>query len=85
MMGLARPIAIAVLTVMLLTSGCASMKQDLLKKDLVKLETVPVEDVTYLYTNVWQEGVKIDFSGRVADERWLASITRTSFGRNVST
>jgi len=51
---------------MLLTGGCASMKQDLLKKEAVKLETVPVEDVTYLYSNVWQEGVKTYISGRVA-------------------
>lgn len=56
---------IATLTVILLTSGCASMKQDLLKMGIVELETVPVKDVTYLYTNVWQKGEKIYFSGRI--------------------
>ena len=60
------PLTVVGLMAMLLTGGCASMKQDLLKKEAVRLETVPVEDVTYLYTNVWQEGVKTYMSGRVA-------------------
>lgn len=46
--------------------GCASVNQDLLKEQRVVLETTPVDDVTYLYTNVEQKGVKVYVFGRVA-------------------
>lgn len=51
-------------------SGCAFTlnKDDLIKADAVEIETIPAANATYLYTNVFQDGVKLYITGRVALE-----------------
>ena len=48
--------------------GCASMNRDLEKEGSATVKTMPVDNVTYLYTNIWQDGVKLIVSGTVALE-----------------
>jgi len=60
-----RKLAIAAILVTTVTS-CASIRRDLLADQWVTLETTPVDDVTYLYTNIEQKGVHLYVFGRVA-------------------
>lgn len=57
--------AIIALLVMSITS-CSLADRDLLADQWVTVETTPVDDVTYLYTNVEQKGVHLHVFGRVA-------------------
>jgi hypothetical protein len=47
-------------------ASCALTKQDLVDNATVSVETMPVDDVTYLFTHVRQDGVKVYLSGTVA-------------------
>ena len=47
-------------------ASCSLVDRDLLADQWVTLETTPVDDVTYLYTNVEQKGVHLHVFGRVA-------------------
>lgn len=55
-----------VATLVVSITSCASFPRDLLEEQWVTLETTPVDDVTYLYTNVEQKGVHLYVFGRVA-------------------
>jgi hypothetical protein len=58
------PVLIGLAAIML--SGCSATKHDLLKTGAVDIDPVPVDAVTYLYSNVWQDGAIAHISGRVA-------------------
>ena len=58
--------ATIVATLVASITSCASFPRDLLEEQWVTLETTPVDDVTYLYTNVEQKGVHLYVFGRVA-------------------
>ena len=58
--------ATIVATLVVSITSCASFPRDLLGEQWVTLETTPVDDVTYLYTNVEQKGVHLYVFGRVS-------------------
>jgi len=63
-------VAIVIVCLTTVLSGCAFTlnKKDLIKADAVEIETVPAANATYLYTNVFQDGLKLYVTGRVALE-----------------
>jgi len=69
-MNRATTIAIAVVGLTTVLSGCAFTlnKQDLIKTDAVEIEATPVIGATYVFVNVYQDGLKLNITGRVALE-----------------
>lgn len=58
-------VMIAAIVVGFSIGGCASIRQDLVKDETVQLDLVPVDEVTYVFTNVEQKGVWLYVFGRV--------------------
>ena len=63
-------VAIAFVSLATVLGGCTFTrnKQDLIKTDAVDIEATPAPNATYVYTSVYQDGVKLYISGRVALE-----------------